>query len=243
MELANTFIYFIYDSGWADIIYHGVVILAFFIQMFFLLWYRKKYHLSKLQSVLTVIIVYPLAYFFMLVLSWIENGFTGWGSNNIVRLYVYIPLIVIPVSKLLKIKMLTLDDYLAPSMSLQQSISHLVCPLVGCCQGYEYENGIWNPYLDTYVFPNQWLECFVAFLIFLITMHLAKKEQFSSSGRLYPTFLILFGSTRFFLEFLRDNDKLFLGISGLALHAAFMVVVGVIWMYFLHKKEYGKITN
>ena len=39
--------------------------------------------------------------------------------------------------------------------------------------------------------------------------------------------LILFGSTRFILEFFRDNNKVFLGLSDLALHALFMTIVGI----------------
>jgi prolipoprotein diacylglyceryltransferase len=42
--------------------------------------------------------------------------------------------------------------------------------------------------------------------------------------------LVLFGSTRFLFEFLRDNEKMFWGISNLAIHALFMFVVGVIWI-------------
>ena len=236
MELANTLIRSIYASGWSNTIYNGVVIFAFFVQLLFLLFYGKKYQLTKLQSAITVLIVYPLGYFWMLVLCWIENGFRGWGGNNIVRLYVYIPLIVLLVAKILKIKALTLDDFLAPSMALQQSIGHIVCPLVGCCQGYPFEEGIWNPKLDSYVFPNQWLECIVSFLIFIILLYLAKKQHYQVKGQLYPIFLILFGITRFFLEFLRDNEKLFLNISNLALHAAFMAIVGIIWLIYQNKK-------
>lgn len=236
MDIINSGIRAIDNAGLSDLFYHGIVIFAFFLQGIFLLFYRKKYHLSCKQTLLTLIILYPLAYFWMLTLSWIENGFSGWGSNNIVRLFVYIPLILLLISKLLKVDAKLLNDFLAPSMGLEQSIGHLVCPLVGCCHGYEYENGIWNPYLETYVFPNQWIECMVAFLIFLIILFLAKKENYSSSGRLFPIFLILFGSTRFFLEFLRNNEKLFFGISGLALHAAFMAVVGTIWLFQINKK-------
>ena len=51
--------------------------------------------------------------------------------------------------------------------------------------------------------------------------------------------LILFGSTRFLLEFLRDNEKLFWGISNLAIHAFIMFVVGVVW-YFVESNYWKK---
>ena len=57
------------------------------------------------------------------------------------------------------------------------------------------------------------------------------------SGRVYAMFLVTFGGTRFLLEFLRDNEKLFLGISSLALHALFMVLVGTVWLMVLYEKN------
>lgn len=52
----------------------------------------------------------------------------------------------------------------------------------------------------------------------------------------YPLMLILFGFTRFLCEFLRDNYKVFGNISNIALHAAFMFIVGVVWLLVLRKK-------
>ena len=57
-----------------------------------------------------------------------------------------------------------------------------------------------------------------------------KKNDFKVTGEYYPFMLILFGYSRFLLEFLRDNQKLFLGISSLAIHALVMGVVGTIWL-------------
>lgn len=47
---------------------------------------------------------------------------------------------------------------------------------------------------------------------------------------MYPIFLILFGGTRFFLEFLRLNIKMFWGMSVYSLWALLMVAVGVVWL-------------
>ena len=48
--------------------------------------------------------------------------------------------------------------------------------------------------------------------------------------------LMLFGYTRFLLEFARDYNKLFFGISELAMQAVFGALVGTIW-YAIVKKE------
>lgn len=78
---------------------------------------------------------------------------------------------------------------------------------------------------------------FAALLIFLVCVILAKKKAYPVDGRMYPVFLILFGGTRFFLEFLRLNVKVFWGISVLALWALLMVVVGIVWLVREKKKD------
>lgn len=47
--------------------------------------------------------------------------------------------------------------------------------------------------------------------------------------------LMMFGYTRFLFEFARDNDKLFLNISELALHALLAGIVGTV-SYFVVKR-------
>ena len=74
-------------------------------------------------------------------------------------------------------------------------------------------------------------------LIFIVCVILAKKKAYPVDGRMYPVFLILFGGTRFFLEFLRLNVKVFWGISVLALWALLMVVVGIVWLVREKKKD------
>jgi len=236
-ENVNHFIIYCNEQEISDLIYAGIVIVAFVMQFLFLIFYRKKYHISVVGTTTLLITVYPIAYFWLLVITWVENGFKNFGSNNIVRLFVWIPLIAIPIAKLLKIEKRTVTDFLAPSMALEQAIAHTVCPISGCCYGYPFEGGIWNVKLQEYLFPNQWLECLVAFLIFCGLVIYAVKTGFDRRGKIYPVFLIFFGFTRFLLEFLRDNQKLIWGISNLALHALVMVLVGIIWLVRLNKWE------
>lgn len=235
--MINDLLRFCYEKGWSDDIYNSIVIIAFAAQMLFLIFYRKKYGLTLWQSIVAVLVIYPASYFWMLVLAWVENGFKNWGANNIVRVYVYAPLICIAAAKLIKLPSRKIIDYVAPSMALQQVIGHSVCPFAGCCQGYACSWGIWNPGSGTRLFPNQWLECIVSVIIVWYLLRLAKQEKYAGTGRVYAMFLLIFGGTRFFLEFLRDNEKLILGVSGLALHALFMVLVGTAWLMVLYEKD------
>ena len=74
----------------------------------------------------------------------------------------------------------------------------------------------------------------------MFLFRMAKKENYAGTGKVYAMFLLTFGGTRFLLEFLRDNDKLILGVSNLALHALFMVLVGTVWLMVLYEKDQQK---
>ena len=86
-------------------------------------------------------------------------------------------------------------------------------------------------------FPIQPIEALTAVAIVVFLFVRSKKKQYEPDGYEYPLMLVLFGSTRFLFEFLRDNDKMFWGISNLAIHALFMFVVGLIWIIILYNKR------
>jgi len=235
--MINDLIRYCHEQGWSSTIYTGGAMAAIVFQFFFLIIYRKKYNFSLKQYVILFSISTPLQYFSMFFLAWVENGFQNWGANNIVRSFVYFPLFFALAAKVAKVPTGKVIDFAAPSQALNQAIGHLVCPFAGCCQGYACSWGIWNPITETRLFPNQWLECLVALVIFFYLYRLARRENYSGTGKIYAMFLVTFGGTRFLLEFLRDGDKLFLGISNLALHALFMVLVGTIWLMVMYEKE------
>ena len=212
--------------------------------------YRLHYRLKWKQSFFALVVVFVTTYLWMLVLTWMQNGFKNFGQNNIVRVFTWIPLFGLLTAKILKIDFNRMMDFLAVPIALWHPITHTTCVFPGCCHGYLCDWGIISlqktqemiaegklasgEYART--FPTQWLECLVALGVFFAVKAIAKKTKYDCSGKLYPYFLLLFGGTRFFLEFLRDNNKLFWGISDLALHAAAMVLVGAVWLLILRMR-------
>lgn len=231
--MINSLIHYVNARGWDAAVYYGFVIAAYFIQILFLFQYRKHYDISAGKTLIAITIVYPVGYILCVAIAWIESGFRIWGVMNIVRLYAFMPLLTVPLAKALKIPVGSMMDFMAPGMALESAIAHSACPFEGCCQGYAWKYGIWNPVTNTNVFPIQWVECFVAFLIFLALLRYTKHSGKKGTGRVYFWLLISFGSTRFLLEFLRDNHKIILGISNLAMYALFMTVVGLVGLWVL----------
>ena len=54
---------------------------------------------------------------------------------------------------------------------------------------------------------------------------------------------LYWADSRFFLEFLRDNDKLFWGISGLALRTMLNGVVGTIAFFLIKRKNKIQVNH
>ncbi len=189
----------------------------------------KNYKIPLKKAIPFVIIVYSIAVAWMFVLYWAESGFKNFGGNNIVRIFVWVPLIALPFCKLFKLDFRTMCDYLAPVVCVQHGVSHFGCMFGGCCYSYEWTHGIYNHELHYNTFPIQPIEALVAVAIVLFIWLKEKKNKFEVTGEYYPLMLILFGYSRFLLEFARDNDKLFLGISNLAIHALIMGIVGTAW--------------
>ena len=239
----NDLIRFVAEAGAGKAFYDVFFVWGFVSVLLGLLWFGKKLNFPLKKIVATVFIVYPVVVLWMFVMFWMESGFTVWGGNNIVRIFVYVPLVGWPVAKLLKLDVKKMLSLLSFGPLLVHGISHFGCIFVGCCQGYPSSFGIYNPFSQDIRFPSQPLEALTAVAIVVFLILRAKKKNYEPDGYEYPLMLVLFGSTRFGFEFLRDNQKLFWGISNLAIHALFMFVVGVVWIIILYKKQRKSSDN
>lgn len=226
----NDLIRYVASCGMSDEVYAGFHVLGFLAVFLFVVWYGRKIGLPGWKSVVTVLIVYPVIYGWMYVMYWIESGFQNFGGNNIVRVFVYVPLVGLPVAKLLKVEWKKMLSLLAFAPLVVHGVSHFGCVFVGCCEGYPETWGLYNVIRDEYVFPNQPMEAIVAILIIVYLLYRAKRKRYIPDGIEFPIMLAWFGSTRFLFEFLRNNEKILLGCSDLSFHALFMCVVGVVWI-------------
>ena len=236
-KIMNNLIRLIYEAGASKIFYDIFFAWGFVSVLLGLLFYGRKLKFPIWKIVVTVFIVYPAVVLWMFVMFWMESGFTSWGGNNIVRIFVYVPLVGWPVAKLLKVDVKKMLALLSFGPLLVHGISHFGCIFVGCCHGYPASFGIYHPVSQNILFPIQPIEALTAVAIVVFLLLRSRKKQYEPDGYEYPLMLVLFGSTRFMFEFLRDNDKLFWGISNLAIHALFMFIVGVIWITILYNKR------
>ena len=233
----NNLIMYISQMGWGKTLYNVFFALGFVSVLCGLIWFGKKLKLPLWKIAVTVVIVYPLVVLWMFVMFWIESGFTAFGGNNIVRIFVYVPLFGLPVAKLLQIERKQMLSLLSFGPLLVHGVSHLGCVFFGCCAGYPSTFGFYNPFYQDIRFPIQPIEALGAVAIVVYLFLRAKIRSYVPDGKEYPLMLVLFGSSRFCFEFLRDNEKLLFGCSNLAFHALFMFVVGVLWLVLLKKNS------
>lgn len=233
----NYIIQLVSELGLTIEVYDFFHVLGFIAVFAFVVWFGSKMGIKAWQSVLTVLIVYPIIYGWMHVLFWIENGFKNFGGNNIVRVFIYVPVVGYPVAKLLKIEWKKICSLLAFAPTVVHAVSHLGCMFPGCCMGYPCSWGLYNIKTEDIRFPIQPIESMIALIIIVLLLVRAVRRGYVPDGQEYPIMLVLFGSTRFVCEFLRDNEKIWLGCSNLAFHALFMFAVGIIALIVIHNKE------
>lgn len=207
----------------------------------YLLSVCKYYAISKKKAIVFIILVYGSSLLWMFFLYWADSGFKNWGGNNIVRIFWWLGVFVFPVSKLLKLDYLKALDFVSPCLCINHGIAHFGCIFAGCCHGYPCDWGIYSNNTGYRCFPIQPIEALIALGIVGYIWRREKKKGYGEGidGLSFPIMLMLFGYSRFFLEFLRDNHKVFLGISDLAIHALVNAVVGTA-AYFLIKRKNAK---
>jgi len=188
---------------------------------------RKRFSLTLLQAgaftgllLVTGIAGAKLLYFF-------ECGMKSFSGMSFFGA-VYLVLIVMPlVGIIFRLSPADSLDACAPCVAAIVGFQRFGCFCAGCCGGIPLgSTGL--------LWPTQLLEGFGDMTILCILLNAERKE--SNRGNGYPLFLISYGTMRFFIEFVRDTSKDWLGLShgqwfSLAgIFIALMMILGdVIW--------------
>jgi phosphatidylglycerol:prolipoprotein diacylglycerol transferase len=107
-------------------------------------------------------------------------------------------------------------DAFAPGVALGQAIGREGCFAAGCCWGKptdapwgvefgEAAHRITGVPVGIHLHPTQLYESVAAFIIFLFLYWLHRRKRFS--GQVIATYAVLYGLTRFTIEFFRDDPR------------------------------------
>ncbi|MDQ1613750.1 MAG: phosphatidylglycerol---prolipoprotein diacylglyceryl transferase [Pyrinomonadaceae bacterium] len=107
-------------------------------------------------------------------------------------------------------------DAFAPGIALGQAIGRQGCFAAGCCWGKpttlpwgvrfsELGNRVTGVPTDVHLHPTQLYESFAAFIFFALLWWLHRRKTFD--GQVILTYGVLYGATRFVIEFFRDDPR------------------------------------
>ena len=214
-------------------IYH---IIGFIATVLYLLWVFPKYGVKRFNGIALAACTYLTAYALMLVLFWIITGV--FGGQNVIRIFLFVPLILLLYAKTFDIDFRVSLDFAAPVLCIAQAFGKIGCMISGCCESFiEVPWGVYDAYTETRLFPVQICEGVTALIIAIAVIVMASRKNYKCGGITMAWMWVLFGSTRTVWEFFRANEKLFWGLSELALWSIALTVAGVIWLILDRKKK------
>ena len=235
--MLNKCICTVYDAGLDNIVYYCFHVAGLLLALANALNDAKHLGIKLWKALIAVLIVYPLIYELRYAIRWVERIFYDCSGANIIKAFVFMPAVIWPVAKMLKVEQGKINQLFAVIPCIGQGISHLGCVFPGCCQGYEAAWGIYNCRLACTCIPVQIFEAISALLIGLYLEMRFRRHNWQDDRKAMPIMFVLFGLSRFLLEFLRNNDKVFLNISNPALHCLVMALTGAIWLTAIKKQE------
>ena len=161
------------------------------------------------------------------LMFYIENGY--FSGTSFFGAILFVPILMLP-ALIFKIPYGTLMDFCAPTGCMMMSVIKFECILVGCCAGK------FLPAFNT-VFPSQQVEIIVSFAIMAVLLW--QERNTDRKGQIYPLYLILYGSTRFVLNWFRaDLNPFVLGLPPGNFWGIVSVICGALWLIVIkhHRK-------
>ena len=184
----------------------------------------KWYGISMWKSVIVSLALVFTGLFGSRIWYFVENG--NYGGRSFYGAVFFAPLVFFAVAKLFRIPYLQALDFCAPAGSLTLALVKIQCLRDKCCQGkilYIDEN-------QEYVrFPSQMVEM-IAFVIICIILFLLSSRKIMR-GKIFPCFLVLYGASRFVLNFFRYIESTYaFGLSAGSFWSLISFCIGMFWL-------------
>lgn len=202
---------------------------AMMVPMFF---QAKKYSIKEwkivpVSFVLTLIGTLGTYLWFLL-----ENF--EFGGRSFYGAVFLVPIVFLLFARIIRIPYRLLMDFCAPAECVMLSFMKIKCLMDGCCAG----RILWISDIGHAVrFPSQLTELLVAYLLGWGLLMMSYRIGFC--GKIYPWYLILYGSSRFVLNFFRDEWAAYdSGIPPLGtVWSLCAVVIGILWLIIDNKRK------
>lgn len=198
------------------------------VSIIFFVWIRRKQlNLTSLQSILFAILIgvagfltgkilYALLNLRQLFSGSFPDGLTLFGP-------IFLEALIVPyIGCLFGVKRQHAQDIVGCCLALFNGVLSIGCYFAGCCSGK-----VISIMGHAVRWPAQALSSIFCFTIFALLLEQEKKGKYE--GRLYPLFLVYYGTYRFLDEFLRITEKDMLLLSIWQWLSIVAVMIGYIW--------------
>lgn len=166
------------------------------------------------------------------IMGLVENQFR-FGSRSFYGAVFLIPIIFAALCFLIRVPYGKLMDMSAPSVCIMLVLMRVLCLLEGCCGGrvlFTVGKGV------EIRFPSQIIELITAAIIFALLMYMIYKKSFV--GKIYAWYMILYGASRFVLNFMRADLVPFVWVMPAGhFWSLICLLAGVLWLVCLKKKQ------
>ena len=161
----------------------------------------------------------------------LQHGGLSWFGGLILSI-----LVAVWYLKLKHLAVFVILDLIAPFAALAQAIGRIGCLLNGCCFGKISEYGLYFPVHDAILIPIQLYSSLILLLIFVILRFLQDRPH--KSGQIFLTYLLLYSTKRFFVEFWRaDNEIIFLGLTLFQVMSIAVFIFSLVALFMILKRK------
>jgi phosphatidylglycerol:prolipoprotein diacylglycerol transferase len=136
----------------------------------------------------------------------LQYGGLSWFGGlllAIISVTIYLKKKRLPIYKIL--------DLVVPFVALAQAIGRVGCLLNGCCLGKVSKFGLYFSLRQAVLVPTQLYSSLILIFIFIILRILQQRPH--REGQIFFAYLLLYSLKRFFIEFWRENELIFWGLS------------------------------
>lgn len=199
----------------------------------------KKFNIiSLIFTFLEIVLIYVM---FVIIAQFTRTfgNLVGTGANYFTILFFY-PIAILLLSVITGANPLKKMDFIAQALPIALFFDKIGCYCAGCCRGIYWVGGPRNERYDFQEqFPVQLVEAGLAAAIFIILFIYSKKNK--KAGTVFPIYMILYTSTRFFSEFYRAEENVLGPLKVYHILCIIGLVLGIIYLV-LSLKFGDKIT-
>lgn len=216
-----------------------VCIVGFGIALFF---YSKRYITTFWRRIVLSIVVTFMSLLGAKLMFAFESGTFGTliSGFSLFGTIVFVPIMLIPISLLFKFNYLRLLSYIAPLFAITLGQSKIGCFVAGCCHGIESSIGfpdVHNP--DIIRFPVQLLEAIIGYILGILLFIYNRKDQNKPSS--YSLYMIAYCICRLGFEFLREKERIFMGLTQTQIYCLVLIVIWSAVMLIHRRKTVTKV--